>query len=270
MRIEVHKIIITPYGEEISYRVMLPKGYDSSNHSYPVIYLNDGQSVFGGQYSVGESLEYTTYYNDYIQTLPQVIIVGIDRRAGGVERTTAFGPPTSITVISIDNGKAVTYAGTGDQYSKWIVEEFKPLIDKNYRTKPEGEWTGIGGYSSGGNSALYTQMTYPTVFSRVLMLGAAFFLWDYWFEEGIAHSNSIGSIKYLYMLCGTNEVTPSGSKERMLAANRNLFRQLLAKGLPPANVRFYEIKDGSHAISQWRPFFPDALRWVFQDIKNKC
>ncbi len=272
MRIEVHKIRLTPYGEETYYRILLPEGYDSSGKQYPVLYLNDGQWVFGGQYSVadsfsnGDSLQYADYYSNHVSTLPQVIIVGIDSRAIGTKRTNAFAPATMRTLPRNDNGQAVTYRGTGNRYSAWIVKELKPFIDAHYRTKPGREWTAIGGFSSGASNALYTQLSYPDVFSRVLMLGSAVWLWDFWFEDFIARTASVSYIQFLFMLCGTDELTVVGDNEKWLSANRNIFDRLVAQGIRADQARFCEIKGGQHSIAHWRPYFPDSLRWVFQDL----
>jgi enterochelin esterase-like enzyme len=47
------------------------------------------------------------------------------------------------------------------KYGRLIVDELKPMIDREYRTWPNGENTGLGGSSLGGLASLYIGFRHP-------------------------------------------------------------------------------------------------------------
>ena len=61
----------------------------------------------------------------------------------------------------------------GQATMDWIVGEIKPMIDRDYRTLPDREFTGIGGSSMGGIMALYAGVRYNHVFSRAACVSSA-------------------------------------------------------------------------------------------------
>ena len=41
--------------------------------------------------------------------------------------------------------------GLGSRFGRFLKDELKPFVDMHYRTRPEGEWTGLGRqFSLGG------------------------------------------------------------------------------------------------------------------------
>ena len=52
----------------------------------------------------------------------------------------------------------------------WFIHRFKPLIDQNFRTLPDREYTFIGGSSMGGLMSLYALLQYNDTFSRAAAL----------------------------------------------------------------------------------------------------
>ena len=59
-----------------------------------------------------------------------------------------------------------TLKGTGRTTLQWMVSELKPLIDRDYRTWPHREATGIGGSSMGGLMSLYGAVCFNDWFSK--------------------------------------------------------------------------------------------------------
>ena len=57
-----------------------------------------------------------------------------------------------------------------DNYLKFLVNELKPFIDKNYRTKSDVASTAIGGSSSGGLLSIYAICEYPKVFGQAVCI----------------------------------------------------------------------------------------------------
>ena len=65
--------------------------------------------------------------------------------------------------------------GLGRTTMNWFSNEFKPFIDKNYRTLHQREHTFIAGSSMGGLMSVYALLEYNSVFSRAAALSPS--LW---------------------------------------------------------------------------------------------
>ena len=52
----------------------------------------------------------------------------------------------------------------GDEYVAFIADTVKPIIDRDFRTRPEREATGVAGSSLGGLISLYAYFRRPEVF----------------------------------------------------------------------------------------------------------
>ena len=56
---------------------------------------------------------------------------------------------------------------------QWILNDIKPVIDRDYRTIPFRECTAIGGSSMGGLMALYAAVHYNRWFSKAACVSSA-------------------------------------------------------------------------------------------------
>lgn len=274
MKIDIIKKQLRDYdNQEVAVHVMLPDSYEHGDDRYPVVYIQDGQCVFYDEDLAGfpswgkKGCGYAEYYEDYKNSLPEIILVGIDSMPDGKERTLSYSPGER-RVLTDEMGREEVFEGNGHLYAQWLVGELKPLIDSAYRTLPDCGHTAIGGFSSGASASLYILLEHPGVFSRLFLFGSAVWLWDYYFREAIPRVDLSG-LKYVYSLCGTNEVSRIGSGKWTLEANREVFRLLLESGVPEEGARFYINEGGTHSLPQWKPYFPDALRWIFQDKSGK-
>ncbi len=72
--------------------------------------------------------------------------------------------------------------GKGGQaylYSKMLRREIKPLVDREFRTRPEPEDTGLGGASLGGLVTLSIGLRFPQIFGKLAVISPS--LW--WGDE---------------------------------------------------------------------------------------
>jgi predicted alpha/beta superfamily hydrolase len=138
--------------------VYLPVNYDKSTESYPVIYMNDGNTTFWANglgphsWNVQQTLE--TLYNEGI--LKKVIIVAVYPNNREYEYLLVKGH-TGIRDFS-ENG-----AGGLPQYADYLVG-LKKYIDQEYRTVTDGAQTGIIGSSHGGLASFYTAVVHSDSF----------------------------------------------------------------------------------------------------------
>jgi predicted alpha/beta superfamily hydrolase len=142
--------------------VYLPPGYDQQpERRFPVLYLHDGQNLFDGATSfipgmdwhVGQTAD-QCIYEGHVEPL---IIVGMYNTKARVREYT----PTQVPKLG---------GGRADRYAKFLIEEVKPFIEREYRALVGEENTGIGGSSLGGLVSLYLGLKLPNVFGKIAAL----------------------------------------------------------------------------------------------------
>lgn len=138
--------------------IWLPPSYDSlQSKTYPVLYMHDGQNVFDpltSSFQVDWQLDETADSLIMAGDIEEIIIVGIYNT---FNRYAEYSPND-----------------TGYLYMKFIVEELKPMIDKNYRTKPGRDYTATGGASMGGLISFMLAWEHCETFSMAACLSPAF------------------------------------------------------------------------------------------------
>lgn len=236
-------------------RIYLPRGYDEQpNRRYPVLYMHDGQNLFGTsgssfppvRWNVNGSLDRLIRAG----TVRELIVAGVDNTS---ERLTDYTPPGAPSG-GIANGRA-------DRYLSFLQDTVKPLIDSRYRTLPDRANTGIAGSSLGGLVSTYVGIEAPETFSKVGALSPA-----YWAHRGVMDrinsEPSLPSWRY-YLDSGTAGPTAGGSpdgyydcfdvRDRMLRRGQVLNRHLL-----------HVIGVGhEHNEAAWQQRLPGALRFLF-------
>lgn len=232
--------------------VWLPPGYHAQPwRRYPVLYLQDGQNLFDGATSVQPGLEWrvdeTAQQLIQAQLVEPLIVVGIDnaRQERGWEYSS---PPWT------QPGRA----DGADWYGRMLVEELKPAIDAQYRTRP-GPWdTGLGGSSLGGLVALYLGLKYPHVFGKLAPLslpGLAGLSTRVWQEiSGLWTKLPLR----IWLDVGTSEPF------HFLVAVRSIRDALLAKGWQwGADLAYYEQPGGEHTEAAWAQRVAPVLHFLF-------
>ena len=145
-----HQFFIPQLQRDRTIKVLMPKDYETNSRRYPVIYMHDGQNLFDPA---------TAFASDWkipntLKKQPlkrQAILVGIYN--GEMNRMNEYAP--------YKKGKN---GGEGEPYTRFIMDTLKPFIDKEYRTFPQRETTGIAGSSMGGLISLYAGLKYGNIF----------------------------------------------------------------------------------------------------------
>lgn len=133
--------------------VYLPPNYMMNrDKKYPVFYLisgtTDTEEVY---YKVGR----VNYILDNLlaqKAAKEMIIV------------LPYGNPTKLLAAPAANGAPQTRFG-GDVFSKDLINDLMPYIEKNYRTINNKDHRAIGGFSRGGNQALFNGLNNLDKFS---------------------------------------------------------------------------------------------------------
>lgn len=158
--------------------VWLPPGYArDAKKRYAVLYVHDGQNLFnpresasGVDWGIDETMTLLVSENK----IRAAIVVGIWSTP---KRTLEFMPQKAFDAAIPENKKSPqpVYTNSGsDDYLRFIVNELKPFIDRNYRTKTDRENTFVMGSSMGGLMALYALSEYPNVFGGAASLSTQF------------------------------------------------------------------------------------------------
>ncbi|MEO6132612.1 MAG: alpha/beta hydrolase-fold protein, partial [Saprospiraceae bacterium] len=172
--------------------VYLPPDYLSTTKRYPVFYMQDGQNLFDSYYSFAGEWMIDESMNTFFDNGNYgAIVVGIDN--GGANRIDEYTP-------WYNPGYG---GGHGEAYASFIVNTLKPHIDSLFRTRPERDYTGIGGSSLGANISMFVAVQYQDVFSRVAIFSPAFWFSDSIFQH-ITHTGIHQELK-IYFVAGTHE-----------------------------------------------------------------
>ncbi|RZJ75482.1 MAG: alpha/beta hydrolase [Flavobacterium sp.] len=217
--------------------VYLPSDYKRSSNKYPVLYMHDAQNLFdaktsySGEWHVDETLD---------SLKAQVIVIAIEH--GNDKRLDELTP--------FKNEKHG--GGNADAYLDFLVNNLKPYVDKNYRTRSGGDNTIIMGSSLGGLVSYYAVLRYTKVFGK-----AGVFSPSFWYTDDIYKvTEATPKIKgKLYFMAGDSEsddMVPD--LEKMLV----LVRERTSK----KNVKSVIIPGGKHSETLWSEEFVKAYLWL--------
>ena len=158
--------IYTPKGKNRPLHIWLPDDYEDSGKRYPVMYFFDGHNLFFNEDATyGKSWGLKEFLEGWEK---DIILVGIECGHEGDERISEYLPYRAL--FSRFFGK---FKPMGGVTMDWIVNEIKPMIDRDYRTLPDRENTGIGGSSMGGLMSIYAAVHYNRVFSKAACVSSA-------------------------------------------------------------------------------------------------
>ena len=231
--------------------IYLPPDYASSQKTYPVLYMHDGQNVFdaatsyAGEWGVDEALDSLHAAGD-----PGVIVVAVDN--GQQQRMHEYSPWTHP-----QHG-----GGQGGAYADFLANTLKPYIDQHYRTRPGPESTGIMGSSMGGLISLHAALRHPNVFGRVGVFSPSLWFSDSVFVAARAGVAS-GPRPRMYFVSGGME-GPRTAPGVVVADQQRMIDTLAAAGWRVGTDGLGAAPaDGEHSEWFWRREFPAAYRWLF-------
>ena len=149
--------------------IWLPDGY-SEKEKYAVLYMHDGNMLFDANLTWNKQaweVDETAGKLMAENKTRKFIVVGVwnnnDFRHAEYfpQKIIAKIPEAARKIVVEDQLKNKPQA---DNYLKFLVEELKPFIDKNFSTNKDMKNTFIAGSSMGGLISLYAICEYPDVF----------------------------------------------------------------------------------------------------------
>jgi predicted alpha/beta superfamily hydrolase len=252
-QIAVHADFISVHrGSKRKITVYMPPGYGVDPlRRYPVLYMHDGQNLvdpaeaFGGISWAADEIAQAAILSGEVEPL---LIVGIHNTP---ERLYEY------THVKAERGRMKGHGGGAEAYGRMLIEELKPFIDTEYLTKPEREFTGIGGSSLGGLVSMHLGLTHPDIFSRLAVMSPS----AWWANNQIIRDVArIGERLPLRIWLDIGKKEGPKIKHQV----RALKEMLLANGwVMGADLAYMEVPDARHEESAWAARFGDVLRFLF-------
>jgi len=223
--------------------VWTPPGYETSDISYPTLYLLHGAgspTAFGVDEWLGYALT---------EDLDRLLDSGL------IE-------PMIVVLPFGAQGYWVNHADGGPQWSDYVTEEVVPFVDREFRTDNRRERRAIGGLSMGGHGALQMAFRRPDLFSvtgahsptiRAYEDSPPFF-------GTTKHFAAYDPLTLALSSPGAMKVAAwvdLGNEDRFRASTARLREILNARG---AELHFY-VFEGEHEGWYWMGYLPEYLRF---------
>jgi S-formylglutathione hydrolase FrmB len=245
-------------GQERSYAIYLPSNYDTSNRSYPVLYLLHG---------LGDDQTGWIKLGDVQRITDESINSGIS---------------SPIIIVMPDAGSGIVgYINQPSRdwlYEDFFFEELMPHVESKFRIKKGKKYRAISGLSMGGGGTLVYALHKPDLFSSAAPLSPAigptdiddFQKWisryNFYFNDKIETQKLLNanhplilidklSIEDLnsvawYLDCGDDDYLYEDSSLLHLAMKK--------KGIKHE----YRVRDGAHTWHYWKESLPKVLGFV--------
>ena len=229
--------------------VYTPPGYQEQPGShFPILYLHDGQNLFDGATSFipGQDWHVGQTADQCIQSgaVEPLLIVGIYNTKARVREYT----PTQVPKLG---------GGRADRYAKFLIEEVKPFVEREYRTLSGPQHTGIGGSSLGGLVSLYVGLKHPSIFGKIAALSPAVW-WNQHFIQRFTRSLRVEPRPRIWLDIGTRE------GPRVVRDVEHFRDVLLEKGWRPGYDLHYERVEGAeHNEAAWARRVGPFLQFLF-------
>ncbi|MBL7862372.1 MAG: esterase family protein [Cyclobacteriaceae bacterium] len=241
------------------YAVYLPPDYETSQRSYPVLYLLHG---------AGDDQTGWVQFGEVLHIADKAIANGT-------------ATPMIIVMPDAKTGQMGYFNSIkGDwRYEDFFFQEFMPYIEKTYRIKNEKRYRAVAGLSMGGGGSFMYALHHPELFSSACPLSAYVgplstddlknFLartnqtateteLETYFKTHSA-INLVNDIKddqkkavRWYIDCGDDDFLYEGNSLVHIAMKK--------KEIPHE----FRIRDGGHTWTYWRTALPEVLQFVSQ------
>ncbi|UCS95907.1 esterase family protein [Echinicola marina] len=241
---------------ERKYAIYLPPDYESSERSYPVLYLLHG---------AGDDHTGWIQFGEVQHISDQAIKAG-------------KATPMIIVMPDANTGKRGYFNQIdGDwNYEDFIFEELIPHVEEKYRIKKEKRYRAVAGLSMGGGGSFMYALHHPELFAAAAPLSA--YIGPLSIEQMISRMNdsedhsetelkayfekhnalslienmdkkSLQSIKW-YIDCGDDDFLYEGNSLVHIAMRK--------KEIPHE----FRIRNGGHTWTYWRESLPSVLEFV--------
>lgn len=242
---------------ERSFAIYLPPDYQTSNRSYPVLYLLHG---------AGDDQTGWVQFGEVLRITDAAIKDG-------------SATPMIIVMPDAQTGRRGYYNDIkGDwRYEDFFFDELIPYIEKTYRAKSEKQFRAVAGLSMGGGGSFMYALHHPEMFSSACPLSA--WIGPLTFDDfkkmfskdadGVSdsdmykyfeHHNALSLIENntakdlrsvrWFIDCGDDDFLYEGNSLIHIALRKKEIHHE------------YRIRDGAHSWTYWRESLPVVLEFI--------
>jgi len=228
-------------------KVSLPRGYDPDAGSYPVLYVTDAETNFGGISYIVQRL-----VKDGL--IPEILVVGV---AYGTDYDTFYDlrsrdlTPRELPDLRIGGRESPT--GGADHFLAFLEHELFPAIEQRYRVKPDDR--AMYGHSYGGLFGCYVFLTRPELFQRYLLLSPSL-----WYDDELL-LREVGARRL--DLPRTTLYLASGELESRIDDEMSAFADSLRRENLPNLVLKAEVLDNETHRTVFGRGFTNGLRFIY-------
>ncbi len=243
---------------ERKYAVYLPPDYETSDRSYPVLYLLHG---------AGDDQTGWVQFGEVLRITDNAIKDGT-------------ATPMIIVMPDANTGRRGYFnQGKDWRYEDFFFEELMPFVEQQYRIKSEKRYRAVAGLSMGGGGSFMYALHHPELFSSACPLSAyvgPLTIEDYKerlksenetyteaaIQEYFKQHNAINLIESVpvediksvrwYIDCGDDDFLYEGNSLAHIAMKK--------KEIPHE----YRVREGRHSWTYWRESLPKVLEFVSQ------
>ncbi len=245
-------------GMDRKYAIYLPPGYETSERSYPVLYLLHGS---------GDDQTGWVQFGEILRIADEAILSG---------RATAM----IVVMPDANTGqKGYTNAPGGTwNYEDFFFDELMPAVEKKFRIKSEKRFRAVAGLSMGGGGTFYYALHRPGLFSSACPLSASTGplkredvkkqmkrrgmtdASDAEMEEWFNQYSVLELIKNMPedQKKQVNWFIDCGDDDFLFEGNSLVHIEMRKRGIPHE----YRVRDGAHNWTYWRESLPVVLSFV--------
>lgn len=231
-------------GGKLRYRVQLPPSYhEQSSLRYPVVYAQDGQSLWSDSHDPFGSWQLDRVLDELwdLSALAELIVVSIDTGDARLDKLAPVADPKH------GGGQAASHLAT-------ITDVLKPLVDRTYRTRPDRASTALLGASMGGLFSFWAAWTRPDVFGTAMCLSSSFWWSDRFLVRDVQTGTCPAPRPRIYLDSGAapTSFTEDASTRDGIHNTRAMYRALVG--------HCYEPDDDLHVLA-WPGHQHDPESW---------
>jgi len=235
-------------GTERDYWIYVPAQYDKAKPACLMVF-NDG----GGYVSDKGHSRVPTVFDNLIHKGEMPVTIGVFLNPGVIPAVKPGGESRK--------NRSFEYDSLGDQYARFLIEEVLPFVKEKYNISDDPEHRAICGISSGGICAFTVAWERPDQFRKVVSYVGSFTN----IRGGHVYPALIRKAEKrpirVFLQDGANDLNN-------LHGNWPLANQQMASSLEFAKYDFkFEYGDGGHNGKHGGAILPDALRWLWRDVK---
>ena len=242
---------------ERKYAIYLPPDYETSQRSYPVLYLLHGS---------GDDQTGWVQFGEVLRIADKSLLDGT-------------ATPMIIVMPDGNTGRRGYFNDVkGDwNYEDFFFQELIPFIEKTYRTKTDKRYRAISGLSMGGGGTFMYALHHPELFSAACPLSAS--VGPLTLEEASTRlkrqnpdvteeqvSKYFGNLSALELVNKIPEdqkkavrwYIDCGDDDNLSIGNCLVHNSMLKNGIPHE----FRIRDGAHNWTYWRDSLPKVLEFV--------